>query len=108
MDTLCPFQLTLPVSILHLHPTTADRFFYELEKTLAVFHFFHTFRLDGALFLMLVAILTYALIVGGEQTDPTDYEPLGQNIIRAICEIIVIGYFTFSFIGEVQEMFERR
>lgn len=62
-------------------------------------------RMQTAMFSLYVVILTFALIAGAEARDPTKYSS-GLDIVRAICEVLVLLYSLYGLAAEANQLYK--
>ena len=58
--------------------------------------------LQALLYVVFLLLLSYALIYGSTQDDPSQYRDTA-NVVRLICEILSIIFLTFYLIKEIDK-----
>ena len=69
---------------------------------LTLYAFLFLSSVQGALYILFLTVLSFALIYGSTQDDPTQYSGKA-NGLRLICEVLSIIFLTFYSFKEVDQ-----
>ena len=75
-------------------------FLYVFLSFCLLFPFFCS--IQASLYVVFLLLLSYALIYGSTQDDPTQYTDT-TNVVRLICEILSIIFLTFYLLQEIDQ-----